>query len=211
MTSLLLVRHGTTAETRRAVFSATPGASSAEAGPELDTAGVAQARALGPAVARAERCWSSWAARARQTAAEASLEPQPWGELAEMGFGEWAGARPHDDALVDRELLAAWHADPDTAPPRGEGLAAVRARARTVLERAVALGGTTVAVTHGGFVKAAVVEVLGLPASGVWSLEVAPGSVTELCHDGHWRMAVLNAVPSPASVSAGAADPEGAA
>jgi len=184
-TRLLLVRHATTAETRRAAFPATTGARELPGCPDLDRGGRAQAAALAGLLPAADRCWSSLAARARATAALLG-GPAPVGtpELAECDFGGWAGHGAEEVFAADPEGLAAWHADPDAAPHGGEGLAAVRSRAARVLAAAAAAGGTTWAVTHGGLIKAALVEVLGLPSAAVWRLDAAPASVTELHYFG---------------------------
>lgn len=213
MTRLLLVRHATTTETRRAEFPSTDGATAAHGCPPLDGRGREEAARLGASLPATSRCWSSLARRAVQTAVAAGCPPgEQLPALAEAGFGSWAGhtiAEIHDR---DPAGLAAWLADPDTAPHRGEALAGARRRARAVLDRAAALGGSTLAFTHGGFVKATVLEALGLPAALLWSLDVAPCSVTELsCHDGRWRLARLNWTPAlpraragrPAAVGAG--------
>jgi broad specificity phosphatase PhoE len=198
-TRLLLIRHATTAETRRAAFPATSGARVAAGCPGLDRAGQALARALAGKLPAAERCWSSHAVRAMQTA-ELLGGPPPatHADLAECDFGEWAGYDAEAIHAKNPEALTAWYADPDTAPPGGESLAAVRRRARGVLARAAAAGGTTWAVTHGGLIRAALLEVLGLPAAAVWRLDAAPASVTELHHTaGAWRLTLLNWSPTP--------------
>jgi broad specificity phosphatase PhoE len=184
-TRLLLVRHATTAETRRAAFPATTGARELPGCPDLDRGGRAQAAALAGVLPAADRCWSSLAVRARRTAALLGC-PDPVGmpELAECDFGGWAGQGAEEVDADDPAGLAAWHADPDAAPHGGEGLAAVRSRAARVLAAAAAAGGTTWAVTHGGLIKAGLLEVLGLPSAAVWRLDAAPASVTELHHVG---------------------------
>lgn len=198
---LLLVRHGVTAETRRAAFPGTSGAWSAPECPPLDAAGVAQARALAARLPVADRCWSSLAARSVQTAELATgYSPELDPDLAECDFGAWAGHSTDEVYAVDPDGLARWHADPDSAPHGGERLTAVRGRAARVLQRCAALGGTTVAVTHGGLIKAALLEVLGLPSDSVWRLDAAPGSVTELHStptSTAWRVALLNWQPAP--------------
>jgi broad specificity phosphatase PhoE len=192
---LLLIRHARTDDTRRAAFPHTSGAATQEACPALDHVGVAQAVALRGALPAADRCWASFARRALETAAHAGCAVDVrLADLGECDFGAWSGQAPSD---VDQSALAAWHADPDVAPHGGEGLAAVRARAAAVLERAAALGGTTLAFTHGGFVKATLLEVLGLPSTLVWRLDAAPGSVAELHRVGDaWRVTRVNWTPS---------------
>ena len=192
---LLLVRHATSSETRRGAFPIASGSQPGIEGDPLDDAGRAAARELGAHLPPGERCLSSWAARARQTAEAAGFVPEPDAQLAECDFGRWAGRTPAD--VGDDAEVGAWYADPDAAPHGGERLADVRARAALVLAGAHESGGTTVAFTHGGFVKAAVLEVLKLPASSVWQIDVAPASITELhCTFDRWRLVRLNWTPS---------------
>lgn len=192
---LLLVRHATSSETRRGAFPMASGARPGVEGDPLDDAGRAAASDLEAHLPPADRCLSSWAARSRQTAAAAGLDPELDADLAECDFGRWAGRTPAD--VGDEAGVAAWYADPEAAPHGGERLSDVRRRASAVLARAGEAGGTTVAFTHGGFIKAAVLEVLSLPAAAVWQIDVAPASLTELHRTfGRWRLVRLNWTPS---------------
>ncbi len=163
----------------------------------------------------ADRVWSSHAARALGTAAAAGFaDPERRAELAEVDFGRWRGRSIEDVARVEAEALRAWFADPDGAatPHGGEDHVAVRARLRALMTEAAAVGGTTIAFTHGGLVRAAVIEAVfpgddtsppppGLTGAVMWRLDVDPPSVTEL--SGHvaggtvaWRLVRLNWTPS---------------
>jgi len=194
MNRLLLVRHATTSSTRRACFPATTGARAVDGCEPLDRGGGQQATALRGMLPRADHCWTSHAARAQETARLAGFAPEPFGNLAECDFGRWAGALPTE--VGDPGAVQAWYADPDGAPHGGEGFRDVRARAVRVLGRARDLGGTVVAFTHGGLVKAALCEALGLPSSALWRLDVAPASVSELHPAGDdWRVVRLNWEP----------------
>lgn len=194
---LLLVRHALTAETRRAAFPSTTGAIATEPCEGLDWAGLEQAVALRAHLPSVDRIWSSHARRAKETARATGFWAEPDGDLAECDFGRWAGSTPTEVHEREPGELAAWYADPGLAIYAGEPLTEVRARARRVMERAAALGGATLAVTHGGFVKAALLEALGLPDAAVWRLDVAPASVTELQPTlGAWRLVRLNWSPS---------------
>ena len=194
MNRLLLVRHATTPSTRRACFPATTGARAVDGCEPLDRGGGEQAAALRGMLPRADHCWASLAARAQQTARLAGYAPELCGDLAECDFGRWAGVAPAQ--IDDTGAVEAWYADPDGAPHGGEGFGDVRARAVRVLDRAGDLGGTVVAFTHGGLVKAALCEALGLPSAALWRLDVAPASVTELHPAGQgWRLVRLNWMP----------------
>lgn len=178
---VVLVRHAATAETRRGAFPATSGHRAVAVCAPLDAAGRAAAAALAGVLPVPDRVWVSAAQRCAETAAAAGLVPdEVVADLAECDFGAWAGLTSAEVAARDGDGLAAWYADPDRAPHGGETLGDLRRRVRRVLARAGALGGTTVAVTSGGVVKAAVMEVLGVAADAVWRIDAACASVTEL-------------------------------
>jgi broad specificity phosphatase PhoE len=84
--------------------------------------------------------------------------------------------------------------DPAARPHGGEALTTFAARVGAWLDTQAEGGGRTIAVTHGGVVKAAVVRALGAPIDAFWRIDVAPLRVTELhAHDGRWTVASLNA------------------
>lgn len=197
MPRLLLIRHATTASTRRAAFPATSGRAVDPACEPLDAAGRAAAAALGRALPRVDRCWTSHAVRALETAGAMGLTPDVrMPELAEGDFGVWAGQTLDEVHASDPDGLAGWFADLTTAPHGGEPLADVTRRAATVLAAAADADGTTVAVSHSGLIRAVLLEVLDLPAPMMWRLEVTAPSVTEL-HPGSggWRLVRLNWTP----------------
>lgn len=197
MTQLYLVRHGTTPATRAAGFPRTNGAVAAPGCEDLDRSAVEKVRALQPTLPAGALTWTSHARRAASTAAALGLQAQATGDLAECDFGAWAGRTPAEVALTDPDGLHAWYADPDAAPHGGERFADVRKRAGAVLDRAAAVGQPVVAVAHGGFIKAVLVEALGLDSSAVWRLDIAPASVTELHHShGSWRVVRTNWTPA---------------
>lgn len=185
MHRLSLVRHAPTAAVRAAAFG----------GDEpLDERGLGQAAALaGSLPARADVLVSP-ALRTRQTAAALGLagervEPA----LAEASFGRWAGLTLEAVNASEPDAVAAWMASPEAAPHGGESLAALVARIGAWLAELPA-NGRTVAVTHGGVVKAAVVLALEAPLSAFWRIDVAPLSLTELSrHDGRWTISRVNA------------------
>lgn len=194
---LLLVRHGTTSDTRAGRFPATSGSVAVEGCAPLDRQGMDDATALRGHLPPPDHVWSSLAVRARQTAEHAGFHPQPNAQLAECDFGAWAGKDPRTIHRADPGGLAAWYADPDRAPHGGEGLPALRVRARGLLGQVTAAGGTALAFTHGGLIRAVLLEALGLPASVLWTLDVAPASVTEihLFADARARLTHLNWAP----------------
>ncbi|GAA4979460.1 histidine phosphatase family protein [Pseudonocardia tropica] len=98
--------------------------------------------------------------------------------LRSWDAGAWAG-RPLDVvAAEDSEGVAAWLADPAAAPHGGESLHDLLDRVRGVL--AAVGGGHTVAVCGPAVVRAAVVLVLGAPATAFWRVDAGPLTVTDL-------------------------------
>jgi broad specificity phosphatase PhoE len=181
---LLLVRHGSTASTRRAAFPPDEA---------LDEAGLRESRKLRAVLDGVQSAFSSPAVRARQTAEAAGLEPRSDPDLAECDFGSWTALTLDDVSARDPEGLRAWFKDPHACPHGGESLAQLAARVRRFLSRIAGIPGATVAFTHGGVVKVALVEALGAPSSSFWRIDVAPLSVTELRRrDRIWTVARTN-------------------
>jgi broad specificity phosphatase PhoE len=187
---LVLLRHARTAAVRAAAFPA--------ADEPLDDAGARDAAALAAVVQAAG--WSRDGARcsplprAVATAGLLGLDAVPDDGLREADFGTWAGRTLAEVVASDAEATAHWMADPDAAPHGGEPLRAFVARVGTWLDGQAAVGGRTLAVTHGGVVKAAVVHALGAPLEAFWRVDAAPLHATELhAHDGRWTVARVNA------------------
>ena len=199
MPTLYVLRHATTGETRKA-FPSSCGREGEDGGVELDLPGHRAARSLAEHLPRADVVWSSWATRAVQTATLAAREPdKQTDDLAEASFGEWEGRTVADVDPETPDTLRGWMADADATPPGGEAFGDVKQRARRVLDRAASVDGTVVAVSHGGFIRALVTEVLGAPSSAAWGLQLAPASVTMLTGDGdpdHWQLTVVGWRPT---------------
>jgi broad specificity phosphatase PhoE len=113
--------------------------------------------------------------------------------LSECDFGSWRGLTLQE--VHDRypDGLKVWFEDLAAAPHGGESLAAMVTRVQHFLSSCEALGGVTVAVTHGGPIKAAVVLALGAPLESLWRVEVSPATTTELARtDRGWSLTRLN-------------------
>jgi broad specificity phosphatase PhoE len=197
----MLVRHGRTRETRAAVFPAATGASAVATGVPVDGPALDEAVELGGHLPRVDRCWTSHARRTAATAAALGWEPaEPVAELSGWELGTWTGRSLADVHEHDPAGLARWRADPHATPHGGEGFDALRTRMGRVLERAAQAGGTTGLVVDGDLVVAAVLEGLSLPTTAMWSIDVAPCSVTELrlsTSGGGWRLRLLGWRPRP--------------
>lgn len=178
--TVLLLRHALHARDPGVLWGRTPGI-------PLGAEGRAQAEALaqglqGRAIAA---LYTSPRERCRETAAPLaaavgrSAEPDP--SLDEIDYGAWTG-RAFADLEGDPDWTR-WNASrAAAAPPQGEAMHAVQARARARLAAWVVThaGGTVAAVTHQDVIKAVVCEVLGLSLDRLHAFDVDPASVTTL-------------------------------
>jgi broad specificity phosphatase PhoE len=122
-------------------------------------------------------------------------------DLAEQHFGEWQG-------LTHAEIAARndgaghrfWLAPADVAPPGGESFGQVVDRVGVAVERLTArfAARDLVAVAHGGTIRAALAQALGLTAERALAFVIDNCSLTRLDHlasaDGsrHWRVVAIN-------------------
>jgi broad specificity phosphatase PhoE len=198
---LLLVRHAATSATRAAAFPADEPIEEGAAALAAGLAGlVARGRGAVDELTAADESaaprvdvLASPALRCAQTAAAAGLAPRVEPLLAECDFGAWAGRSLAELHAQDADAVGAWMGDPEVAPHGGESLRAFAARVAGWLDGQAAGDGATLAITHGGVVKAALVHALGAPLDAFWRIDVAPLAVTELhAHDGRWTITRTN-------------------
>ena len=174
---LVLVRSAATAATRRAVFASDE---------PLDASGVRAAERLADVLGRVDVARSSPARRARMTADAAGLTAEVDPDLVGPDPRSWAGLTIEEVAVRDPEGLRAWLDDPD---PEGD----LRARVVRFLSHAHGWSGTTVAVTHAGWVRTAVLHALDAPPGSFWRVDVAPASLTVLHRrDRGWSVGRVN-------------------
>ncbi|BCJ49160.1 hypothetical protein Asp14428_06350 [Actinoplanes sp. NBRC 14428] len=130
-------------------------------------------------------CAPSRAARETAQALGHSAITEP--ALADPDFGRWDGLGLDEVTVADPKGLQQWLTDPRAAPHGGESLARVRERAGAWLDAMARQ--RVVAVAHPIVVRAALTHALRLPDESVWSLEVAPLSLTRLTHRaGRWHL-----------------------
>lgn len=171
-TELLLVRHGHSAPV-------VLGSDDAD-DPPLSPRGVDQAAALAARL-RAKPLAAVYASelkRADQTAAviavEHGLPVCTLPDLREVDLGSWSRGEFHRRAAArDAEWSAFIGAGRWDVVPRSEGDAALRARARSVIESLVAAhaGTSVLAVTHSGFINACLAELWGTSRTFLVGLE----------------------------------------
>ena len=182
MRRLVLIRHGESEGNRDRTFTATPDV-------PMTDAGRAQVRAAAAWIAahfRPARIVASPFARARETAAilagRLAVPIVVEDDLRERSYGELAG-RPYSAVLesADYDPASYWL----WAPPGGETLVEVAARAGAVLDRIAAAGDRDVVVVSHG----AVMMALWQHVTGAWRTgKVArnAGMVIVEHEDGHW-------------------------
>jgi probable phosphoglycerate mutase len=182
-TTVLLVRHGTTATTGKVL----PGRAR---GLHLSDAGLAQAQAVAErigALARVDAVHSSPLERARETAAPIAaargLRVTIDRSLLECDFGEWTGAELK--ALTKQPEWATVQRYPSGFRfPGGESFVEMAARAQSAVTRLVTryAGGVVVGVSHADPIKAVVADALGTPLDLFQRIVISPCSVTAIVY-----------------------------
>ena len=110
--------------------------------------------------------------------------------LAGCAAGRWRGRTLEEVSAAEPEGVALWLSDPESAPHGGESVAELCARTRQWLAGlAEEVHGRVLAVVEPDIVRAAVVSALDAPESGLWRVDVAPLTATELSgRSGRWNL-----------------------
>ena len=130
----------------------------------------------------------------------------------EIDVGSWSGRTHEEVRALDPAGYQAWRTGGDPRRGGGETDADLRVRVAAALEDLAGGSGTVLVVTHGGPVRHAVAEALGLPAGGHHRLAGAGnGSLSELrVEAGQWSLVGYNE-RSHLAVDAARQDDEGRA
>jgi glucosyl-3-phosphoglycerate phosphatase len=183
MDRLILVRHGETAWNAGKVLQG-------QSDIELSERGREQARSLISVVHKWQpnHVVTSDLRRARQTASligypDAMVDAR-W---READLGEWTSKSVVDLMAADAVQYQRWR-DGVCAPPSGESIPNFRARVASAIEAVKPRKGNVLVVTHGGVIRAVLLQMIGLGAERIVGVE--PGSIT-----------VLNCEKSPRLVS----------
>jgi broad specificity phosphatase PhoE len=172
---LTLICHATTRALRAATFGGDD---------SLDEVGMAQASRLAGSLGPVTRCWTSPAARARETAAALGLEATVDERLRECDFGRWTGLKFGQVLLREPRKLVRWMKDPATAPHGGESIPEVLSRVAAWIKERGREAGHTVAITHSSVIRAAIVHVIQAELPSFWRIDVTPLSSTEMRTNG---------------------------
>jgi probable phosphoglycerate mutase len=179
-TTIVLLRHATTAATGKRLGGRTPGV-------HLDPPGREQARAAARRLASLQvaAVYASPLERTRETAAEVArthgLRVRIERGILEVDYGDWT-----DRPLAQLRRLALWRtvqqAPSRVTFPGGESIRAAQQRAVEATERIAAAhaGGTVVLVSHADVIKAIVAHHLGMGLDLFQRIVISPASSTVL-------------------------------
>ncbi len=182
MTTILLVRHATTAATGKRLGGWTPGV-------HLDDDGVQQAEAAARRItasgADVAAVYASPLERTQDTAkiiAKAvGLRVRTRRGLGEVDYGEWTD-RPLGQLRRRKDWAVIQQTPSRFTFPGGESIRGAQARVVEELESLATehLTDTIVAVSHADIIKAAVAHFLGMPLDTFQRIVVSPASITVL-------------------------------
>ena len=179
-TTIVLLRHATTAATGKRLGGRTPGV-------HLDPAGREQAKAAARRLAplQVAAVYASPLERTRETAAEVArthgLRVRIERGILEVDYGDWT-----DRPLAQLRRLALWRtvqqAPSRVTFPGGESIRAAQQRAVEATERIAAAhaGETVVLVSHADVIKAVVAHHLGMGLDLFQRIVISPASSTVL-------------------------------
>lgn len=182
MTTVLLVRHATTAATGKRLGGWTPGV-------HLDDNGVAQAEATAARIAAADMdvraVYASPLERTQETAkivARAlSLRVRTRRGLGEVDYGTWTD-RPLSQLRRRKDWAIIQQTPSRFTFPAGESIRGAQVRVVDQIETLADHHSkdVIVAVSHADIIKAAVAHFLGMPLDTFQRIVVAPASITVL-------------------------------
>jgi broad specificity phosphatase PhoE len=172
---ITLVCHATTRDLRAATFGGDA---------PLDEVGRTSAERLNGALGQVDRCWTSPALRARETAAAFGLDATVDDRLRDCDFGRWTGLKFGQVVLKEPRKLVRWMKDPSAAPHGGESIPEVMARATAWMREPERAKGHTVAITHAAVIRAMIVHVIEAQLQSFWRIDVTPLSFTDLRTNG---------------------------
>jgi probable phosphomutase (TIGR03848 family) len=191
VTTIVLVRHATTAATGKRLGGWTPGV-------HLDDAGREQARAAGERLADLPLAavYTSPLERTRETARAVArphgLRARVRKGIGEVDYGDWTD-QPLGQ-LRRRKLWATIQATPSRVTfPGGESIRGAQARAVDTVEALAAAhaGDTIVAVSHADVIKAVLAHYLGMHLDSFQRLVISPASASVLALPENGAPAVL--------------------
>ena len=183
-TRLKLLCHASTSAVRSAAFPLDEA---------LDPQGRQRLAAFPHRLRQNDRCFTSPALRATQTAEALGLDATVETALRDCDYGKWTGHSFEEVQARQPEAVAEWMRNPEAAPHGGESVAALIARVSAWLGAQNSTPGVIVAVTHASVIRAAIVCALEAEPRSFWHVDVAPLSLTRLSgNHGRWTLVSLD-------------------
>jgi glucosyl-3-phosphoglycerate phosphatase len=185
MKRLILVRHGETEWNAREILQG-------QADIELSDNGRKQALALAAMLGRwqIDVAVTSDLKRTRQTSELLGYAHARADALwREADLGLWTGSDAKELKATSGDEYRAWR-EGRAAPPKGESFDALSRRIAAAIAPLHAAGDTVLVVTHGGVVRAALAQLIGLTPERI--VPVLPGSLTVLAFDAAPRLELYN-------------------
>ncbi|TGD42567.1 histidine phosphatase family protein [Pseudotabrizicola sediminis] len=178
---LTLVSHGATTASLRAAF------------PADDSLLDNKVPMMAPAGWRSRHCICSPMAACLQMAQHFGLQARVEPDLRDLDHGRWSGIEIAAVAQSTPEALELWVNQPAFRDHGGESRDQLADRMAAWLDRVASDGNHVVAITHSAVIRSIVCRVLGAPPTAFWLIDIAPGTVTDLRHDGRrWALRRLN-------------------
>jgi broad specificity phosphatase PhoE len=181
-----LLCHAATSSARQLVFATDE---------PLDAQGTRSLATLAFRFSPADRCWTSPALRARQTAQGLGIEAAVDPLLRDCDYGRWAGRSFDEVQTQEPEAVTQWLHDPASAPHGGESIVNLIERAAVWLDAQSRASRRTIAITHSAVIRASIVHAIGAPPQSFWRIDVAPLSLTRLSGaNGRWTLASIGRI-----------------
>lgn len=182
VTTLLLIRHGHTAQTEAGKLYSDPESVLTEKG----KAEVDALSKLLPAE-KPEVLLTSPSVRVRATAEVigkiTGMPVEVVDQLREWQVGEWEGRSYMEIKKAEPEIYAAWSKDPiRNAPPGGESIEQLCVRAQQHINEITTkyAGKKVMLVSHAEVIRAMLVDALGMPVDNFWRISVPTASVCKV-------------------------------
>ena len=180
---LKLVCHAPTSAVRTSAFPADE---------PVDAQGLQKLAGFSGRLGHVDRCWTSPALRAGQTAVALRLDAVAEPLLRDCDYGAWTGRTLEDVHAHEPEAIAEWLGDPEAVPHGGESIADLLKRVATWLDVQGGAEGRVVAVTHATVIRAAVIHAIKATPLSFWRIDIAPLSVTTLSgNQGRWTLSSI--------------------
>lgn len=156
----------------------------------LTETSVDQVRQLKEGVGPFSKVWAAPDQPAQQTTSALGLCCESVPELAEPGYGRWAGIPIRK--IIEQEHGAFQYWLSGDAPPGGENIAQVMARTGTWLSQRVADRGAQCAIVSSAVIRAIVIHLLDAPVSSFQLIDIHPLSMILLRSNGkRWHLNLM--------------------